>query len=112
MKIEKDKNLVENIMDLNLYKQFGHPKVKELGIMLPNGYHVETVGEIYEVVLDELPDITNGNLSKGKSLILFSKQDIKKLLQFNVGAVEIEITNESKLVIINHYFHDHHEEQE
>lgn len=103
-----------NISMPNLLKWFNQPETKELGVLHGEiatnhpyiGY--ETEGEIYEVNIIDLPNIlTNrqNSLPKGKGFVVV-REDLKKLLKMNVGAVEVVITDDKRLLVIIHHFYE------
>lgn len=113
----KENEIVER-MGLSLYKRFGYPDVKELGLdenidseMRSNlGINIgdlESVGEIYRVDVSRLSNVSlrQNPLPDGKSLVLFTKDDLKKLHQQGVGAVELVITNDQQLLIMLHWLY-------
>lgn len=98
---------------MKLIKLFSNPETKELGVDLhSNGRYYESVGQVFEINIDEIPETDDRSIPGGKSLILFDKNDIKKLLETNVGAVELILTKEGKLLIVNHCLYDTIEEPE
>lgn len=94
---------------LRLHKIFGYPKYVELGVVLDGKEtYDETLGEVYVKVIDELPivDCDLRPLPKGRAVLLFTRNDIKKLLQHNVGAIEVVVSKANELLVINHHFYD------
>lgn len=98
-----------------LYNVFGSPSIKELGALHGEinaeysfiGY--ESEGEIYEKKIDDLPDVfteRQNNLPEGKGFIAFTRKELKKLLEINVGAIEIVITNDDRILVIIHHFYE------
>ncbi|AHN23913.1 hypothetical protein [Lysinibacillus varians] len=104
--INSDKRKLQEI-EVKLSNLFGNPTIKELSVELnKNGQIFESVGVIYEVVPDVLFKESGLDILKLDQSWIFTKQDIEQLLQNNIGAVEIMISKDKKVQIINHYLHE------
>lgn len=86
-------------MGLSLYKRFGFPEVKELGLN-----DTETVGEIYKIEKDKFSRVTDRQHLSGHGVVLFNRQDVEKLPKLEIEAIELIITDNGDVLIINHYF--------
>lgn len=105
--ININKRKVERI-GLRLYKLFGYPDDKELGVdLFEDGWPIPSAGEIYNINLLRKHRIKDRNLPGGKSIVLFTRDDIEKLSSIGTLPVELVITNKNKLlVIIHHLYYD------
>lgn len=90
-------------MDLSLYKRFGYPKVEELGIEYKT-FDLESLGEMYTIEKYQFSDINRQYREiSGNAVMLFNRQDIVKMYESGVGAVEFMITNEKGMLLVLHY---------
>lgn len=117
----QDKKMIER-QDLSLYKRFGYPEIREIGLWETKGYgalkamedilSIASMGHIYSVNLNKLSKSEGMGLEGHNGFVLFTRKDIEKLLQFGVGAVELVLSTDNQLLIINHGFHYHVDLQE
>lgn len=91
--------------DIHILRHFGYPEIKKLQVDIHgNGRMLESVGEIFNIRLDDKHRTGRFiDLPKGKRFILFRKQEIKRLLESSVGAVELVLTDKNEILIILHH---------
>jgi len=81
--------------------------VAELGVepYVTNGSE-ESIAKYYEIDLSLLPTFEASlHRPQGKGFILYTKEDIKGLVESEVDAIELLLTSESNLMIISHYLY-------
>jgi len=106
------RSMVEEI-DLSLYKRFGYPEVKELGIehkMLD----FESLAEMYTIEKYQFTNISRYCREiSGNAVMLFNRQDIIKMYESEIGAVELMFTQDKMythekgmLLVLHHPYED------
>lgn len=106
---QQDRKMVEE-QDLSLYKRFGYPEIRELGLKSPRNHFSqrETLGEIYKINIQSLTTSEGIDLEGKKGLVLFTQNDLKKLSE-TVDAVEIVFLDGHQMLVNLHGFYDSRE---
>jgi len=91
-------------------KQTSEPLEIGVDLIGDNNIIEETNGEIYKIDIDKLPKSDTRNCckinTKGRSIILLTKADIKNLLSQQIDLVEVVITDDNQLLMLNHHMYD------